>query len=172
MIYLILLLQSTVLEAVKIFGVKPNLFLLFIVSIAILRGNIEGAIIGFFAGLAQDMSGGRYFGFYTILGMYLGFLSGSINRSMYKENYLVIIFFTLISTVLYEGSVYYLDNIIHSIVVSSSGIVPVSPGILWALRFKIVPELLYNCIAILPVYALMVKLDGMFDRLGHSYGKY
>ena len=108
LVYLVLLLQTTMLESVRLFGVKPNLFLLLIVAVAILRGDVEGAVLGFFMGLAQDMSGGRYFGFYALLGMYLGFAIGSANKRMYKENYLVVIFFTLVSTVFYEGAAYLL----------------------------------------------------------------
>ncbi|HOA98100.1 MAG TPA: rod shape-determining protein MreD, partial [Acetivibrio saccincola] len=52
------LLQSTVLDYLKIFNVKPNLLMVFIVIVAFLGNNIEGAIVGFFSGLIHDMISG------------------------------------------------------------------------------------------------------------------
>jgi rod shape-determining protein MreD len=49
-----LLLQSTVFSQIKLLGVKPELMYLVTVIVAVLEGPREGALVGFFAGMAQD----------------------------------------------------------------------------------------------------------------------
>jgi len=49
LIFIIALIQSTVLESISIFNIKPNLLLIFIISVALLGSNIEGAVTGFCA---------------------------------------------------------------------------------------------------------------------------
>lgn len=49
-----LLLQSTLFWDLKLLGVRPELMYMVTILIAILEGPNEGAVTGFFAGLAQD----------------------------------------------------------------------------------------------------------------------
>lgn len=49
-----LLLQTTVFSQIKLLGVKPELLYLVTVSMAIIEGPQEGAIVGFAGGMAQD----------------------------------------------------------------------------------------------------------------------
>lgn len=50
-----LLLQSTVFAQLRLLGVRPELLYLVVIVFAFLEGPSEGAVIGFVAGLAQDM---------------------------------------------------------------------------------------------------------------------
>jgi rod shape-determining protein MreD len=56
LIFIFALLQSTVFNYIKIYDVKPNLLIVLIVSAALLAGNIEGAVVGFFSGMVHDMA--------------------------------------------------------------------------------------------------------------------
>ena len=49
-----LLLQSTVFSQIKLLGVRPELLYVVTISMAILEGPNEGAIVGFAGGMAQD----------------------------------------------------------------------------------------------------------------------
>jgi rod shape-determining protein MreD len=49
------LLQSTVFSQLRLLGVRPELLYLITILIALQEGPNEGAIVGFTAGLAQDM---------------------------------------------------------------------------------------------------------------------
>jgi len=49
------LLQSTVFSELRLLGVRPELLFLVTIVLALLEGPNEGAIVGFGAGLAQDM---------------------------------------------------------------------------------------------------------------------
>ena len=49
-----LLLQSTVFSQIKLLGVRPELLYVVTISMAILEGPNEGAVVGFAGGMAQD----------------------------------------------------------------------------------------------------------------------
>jgi rod shape-determining protein MreD len=50
-----LVLQSTVFHELQLLGVRPELMFLVVIVLALLGGAREGTVVGFFAGLAQDM---------------------------------------------------------------------------------------------------------------------
>jgi hypothetical protein len=65
-ILIIITVQSTLADYIMINNVKPNLLIIFIISVALLRGIFEGGIVGFIAGLVQDILFGKVMGFYTL----------------------------------------------------------------------------------------------------------
>lgn len=88
-IILNIVLQSTFIQEIAIGGITMNLLMITVVSFALIRGKIEGAIIGFLIGLMHDIFFGNVIGFYALLYMYIGFFSGSINRTLYKDNIMI-----------------------------------------------------------------------------------
>lgn len=159
-IILLILLQTTLLEYIKIFDVKPNLLMIFIVSIALIKGNVEGAVVGFFCGLSQDMVSGRLIGVYALLGMYLGMIVGSLNKRLYRENILVIVFFTFVSTFAYELAVYF------SVVFFDS------TTVLYALRNIILPESVFNSVASLGIYIFVLFLNERLEIVDRGQRRY
>jgi len=160
-IYIIILLQSTLMENIRVFNVKPNLMIIFIVSVALLRGNVEGAIIGFFMGLCQDALSGKVIGFYSLVGLYLGLIIGSVNKRLYRENFLVIIFFTFVSTIVYEFVVYFLNTF------SINNIEFVFP-----FRNFILPEAIYNSFVSIFVYIFVVNFSRKLESTNKVQRKY
>lgn len=160
-ILLSLLLQTTLLNYVAIYGVIPNILIVFVVVTALVRGNIEGGVVGFFAGLAVDMMFGNLLGFYALLGLYLGIAAGSINRRLFRENLLVVLFFTFVYSVVYETVVYILNTFMNGNV-----------ELLYALTRVILPEAIYNCVAAVLIYALLIKADRWFIEKGKLARKY
>jgi len=161
-ILFLVLIQTTLLEYVKIYNVKPNLLLVFIVYMALLRGSFEGAVIGFATGLAQDFASGKAMGFYSILGMLLGMIIGSVNKRLYRENILVIIFFNFISTIFYEFIVlitYKWGTLL------SNAIAGKFQMIAFAFTTIILPEAVYNCVAAILLYIFMMKLNRKIESL-------
>lgn len=158
-ILLIATLQCTLLEYVRVFGVKPNLILIFTISVALLRGNVEGAAVGFFAGLSQDMLTGKVLGVYALLGLYLGLLIGSVNKRLYRENILVIIFFSFVSTAAYEFVIYAAGVLLPALLSGA----PESAYISHALRGIILYEAIYNSVVAIFVYLLVIRLNRRFE---------
>lgn len=160
-IFLITLFQSTVLDYVRIYHVKPNLLIVFTVCIALLRGNKEGAVVGFITGLFQDMISGRVIGCYALLGLYLGLIIGSVNKRLYRENFLVVIFFTFISSIIYESLVCLLGIYTQ-----------VSVDLLYAFKNIILIEAVYNSIISIVVYVITIILDDKFEGVESAQRKY
>lgn len=168
-IFLLTLIQSTLLQHARVFEVKPNLLLVFIVAVALLRGNTEGAVVGLFAGLMQDMVSGGVLGFYALLGMYTGLIVGSLNRKLYRENLLIMIFFTSIVSVIYEFLVYFFYKLGVYI---SGGFVAVELELYSAMLLKILPEAAYNCIAAIFIFLFTIRFHRKFlehDNLQRRY---
>lgn len=158
---LLLLLQSTLLGYARIYNVKPNLLLVFVVCVALLRGNVEGAAVGFFSGLLLDMASGKFLGFYTLLGFFLGLAAGSVNRRLYRENYLVMVFFIFAATVLYETAVYILSTFMTG-----------TMELIMPLTMKILPEAAYNSVVSILVFAVVIKISRKFDEADKAARKY
>ncbi|MCX7748190.1 MAG: rod shape-determining protein MreD [Clostridia bacterium] len=160
-IFILALIQSTVLEYARIFHVKPNLLIVFVISYAFIRGSLEGAVVGFFAGLVQDIASGKVLGLYTLLGLYLGLAMGSVNKRLYRENVFLVVFFTFIASFVYETVVYLL-------IALTSG----KFDIVFPLRSIILPEALYNSIVSILIFILVVKLHYWYQRKENLPRKY
>ncbi|HOJ11969.1 MAG TPA: rod shape-determining protein MreD [Clostridiales bacterium] len=156
-IIIIILFQTTISDYMKINNVKPNLILVYTVCTSILEGSKGGGIIGLFAGLALDIIAGKIIGFYALFGMYLGVIAGMSNRRLYKDNIIVVIFFTFFLTFVYESGVYLLSNpeITRSIM-------------LYALKNIIFTEALYNGGLSIIVHILVMKINARFN-FGDDY---
>lgn len=161
MMIIFALLQSTVLDYLKIFNVKPNLLMVLIVIAAFLGNNIEGAMVGFFSGLIHDMISGRVIGFYALLGLYLGFCVGSLNKRLYKENIFAVIFFVLVSTLVYEYSVYFFHTVFRN-----------NLDLYYPLRYIILPMALCNGIASIFIYIMVYKMNERFETSKKLSRKY
>ncbi len=160
-ILLIVIIQTTLIDYIKVYNIKPNLIFIFIVCIALLRGNIEGAATGFFAGLLNDIVCGKMLGFYALLGLYLGLIIGSVNKRMYRENILVVVFFTFISSIVYESIVFFLGVFLKG---------------QWALVYPfkgiILAEAVYNCVVSIFIYLFAIKIDNWVERANKASKRY
>jgi len=149
---------------IEIFGVKPNLVIVFIVSVALLRSNAEGMAVGFFTGISQDLLFGRVIGLHALLGLYPGLIIGSVNKRLYRENFFVIIFFTFISTVAYESAVY----LYHGF----GAIINGRADLLYAIRAVVFPEAVYNSAVSVFVYIFVFRLNDIFEDISKAARKY
>lgn len=89
MIVLILvcfILQCSVLPAIAIGGISPNLLVIVTVSFALMRGRREGMFAGFMCGFLSDLFFGSALGFQTLVYMYMGYLCGSCYRLFYDDD--------------------------------------------------------------------------------------
>ena len=72
----LLLLQNTFLPFIAIGGYLPDIFILYLVYIALRRGQIEASISGFIFGLLQDIITTQFFGLATLSKTIAGFVAG------------------------------------------------------------------------------------------------
>jgi len=160
-ILLFLLLQTTLLQYITVYGVMPNLLIVFTIVTALIRNSTEGAAVGLISGMCMDMQFGSVKGFYALLGLYLGIAAGSVNRRMYRENLMVVIFFTFIYSVAYESVIYIINNIMSGDI-----------RIISAFTTVILPETLYNCAVSVLLFPLVSKAGKWFDAATAKARKY
>jgi len=79
---LLIIIQTTVIEYLSVMGIKPDILLIFIVYIAITKGQITGTIYGFIIGFIFDLVSGGVLGISSLCKTIAGFVSGYF----YNEN--------------------------------------------------------------------------------------
>lgn len=81
-----LILQSTLLPVLAYEGIHADLLLIIVISSSLLLGKDHGAVVGFAAGLLQDLASGTFFGLNTFSKMILGYCFGMAERQVFKEH--------------------------------------------------------------------------------------
>lgn len=97
-----LILQSTVFQWFKIYGVLPNTSLILVISFAIYSGKNKGAMIGFFVGILHDIVFGRTIGLNALVFMITGYLVGLMDQKIFKDNLIIPFTLTALATIFYE----------------------------------------------------------------------
>ena len=146
--------------SLEIFGISPNTSIILIVSFSILRYEVEGGIIGFFAGLLQDIFFGTIIGFNALLYMLIGFFSGKPFKEFYAENYLLPLTLVGISTIFFNLS-YYIFNFLFR----------ARMDIVYYLWSIILPSTLYNLAITLPLYILLYIINSKLEKHEKPYRK-
>jgi rod shape-determining protein MreD len=81
-IFVVLMLQQTVMVALRVGGAHPDLLWLLPITAALLDGPETGAIVGFWSGLAFDLVLPTPFGLSALVGCLLGYATGSLTRAV------------------------------------------------------------------------------------------
>lgn len=91
-------LQSSILPLLSYHGISPNLMLLLTVSYAFLRGMRYGTLMGFCAGLLQDLATGTFFGIDVFSFMAIGCICGKFSDQVFKEQLFLPLTVSLVAT--------------------------------------------------------------------------
>ncbi|ABW19303.1 rod shape-determining protein MreD [Alkaliphilus oremlandii] len=151
-----LILQSTTLQWFNILGTLPNTAIILVISFAVHSGKKQGAIIGFFVGLLQDITFGRIIGMNALAYMLIGYTVGLTEQKIFKGNILIPIILTGLATIFYE-----LMNLLLIFLLGYR------IELLNIFKKMLIVELIYNCILspILYFYvSKLFKLDVMKKR--------
>lgn len=142
-----LVLQATWLDSISVFGVIPNLFIVYIAIISCFCSKKEGAITGFFFGIMLDFQIGKVLGLNAVLMMLLGYVTALFCEKVIRKNTaLIVMIIVFITSVFYE-LIYY--------VVSFMGNLEFS-----AVFFRtLIPECIYNGFVAAPFYFIIKKLS-------------
>ncbi|MCL1843748.1 MAG: rod shape-determining protein MreD [Defluviitaleaceae bacterium] len=146
-------LQSVLFPNFAIMGVTPDTALILIICYAILRGEIEGAIFGFVAGLVQDILFGPVIGVFALLGFLTGYICGKPFRDYFKNNYflpfvVVVVVGLIYQFVLYVGTVLFFGRL----------------DIWLYMRTIIIPKTIYTASLSIPLYSLLHFINKRIER--------
>jgi len=138
--------QVSVFSQIDVYGAAPDLLLVTLVAISLLRGSVAGAAGGFFAGLIVDTASLGTLGLtslvLTISGFWIGRYGETTGRDRGHAPYLSI----AVVTVLYEIGLL----VVHFVLGESA-----PAGAIFA---SLVPAVILNLVVTGPVYALVRRL--------------
>lgn len=151
--FIIYVLQISVFSNFTIAGVKPNLFIIFILFIGLFANQILGISFGVVCGLIIDLLYGKVIGTAAIMLCIIGYLGAYFDENFSKDNKLTIIIMVAGATFIYELGVYFLNSIILDF----------SREYLNFIRIAII-EVLYNVLLTILLYPIIQKAGYLIDR--------
>jgi rod shape-determining protein MreD len=144
--------QVSIFSQVHVFGAVPDLLLVTLVGVALLRGSVAGAVGGFFAGLIIDTATLGALGLtslvLTLAGFWIGRYGETTGRDRGHAPYLSI----AVVTVLYDVGLL----VVHFVLGESA---PAG-----AVVRSLLPAIVLNLIVTRPVYALVRRLLRTLER--------
>jgi len=153
-IYFCFVIQTTILPAIAIANVHPNLLIIITASFGFMRGSKEGMLVGFLAGLMMDILFGSILGFYALIYLLFGFLNGLFQQIYLDEDIKLPILLISVTSLVYGLCIYvfrfvlrgdfafftYLNQIIlPELIYTIAATIVLYPFILWVNR-KLVAE--------------------------------
>lgn len=143
-----LVFQSTFFELIQLVGIKPNAMLITVMSIAYIRGEKEGFITGFTAGLMQDCFFCTYVGSNVFLYSLLGYFGGILCKSFYKENFFIAVGVIMAASIAYNFSYYVINILLRGYT-----------DLAYFMEKLIIPEAVYDGLAALLLYNILFTFN-------------
>lgn len=148
--FIIYFLQANFFTYFTIAGIKPNLFVIFVLFIGLFAGKKLGLLLGIIFGFFLDIVIGRQIGISGIMLGAIGLIGEYFDKSFSKESRITIILMIMGSTIIYEIGCYVFNIITLDVnfeLISFSKILLI--------------EVLYNVLITIIIYPIM-------QRLGHN----
>jgi rod shape-determining protein MreD len=147
-VFVAAIVQVSAISSVHLFGATPDVLLVVLVSAALLRGAVTGAVAGFAAGLVVDVATLGTLGVTALLLTLVGYWSGRYGETGGRGRPYAPLLAVVAATALYWFGAYLLDYMLGEAVSASTSLWPV------------LPALLLNALLAYPVYALVRRLVG------------
>lgn len=111
--FIIFILHSTLFQFLRIYGIMPNISLIFIVVFSAIYPEKEGLIIAGFLGLFQDVFLSITLGINLLIYIPIAYVIHTMEVSLFKDNFLTPVVFMAVSTLFYYlayfSFMYFLD---------------------------------------------------------------
>ncbi|MCL2665287.1 MAG: rod shape-determining protein MreD [Defluviitaleaceae bacterium] len=145
--------QTTLLPSAAVLGVTPDTGLILIVSYAIMRGDAEGAVFGFFSGLLFDLTGGGPIGIFALLGMAAGYVCGKPFKNFFRDNFALPLAVVPVAAMLYQFAFYFTHMLFRG------------KTEFWFYFGSIMfPKTIYTLVLAVPLYLLLYAVNGMIEK--------
>ncbi len=96
------LIQTTLLFSLSIYGIHPDLFLIFTVYFSLNFSLTRSFHVNWATGLAKDLFSGNLFGLNTIMFVIVGYLISIIRNEIYRKHLFTQILVTFLISILYN----------------------------------------------------------------------
>lgn len=145
--------QASVLGSIDLWGGRPDVLLLVVVAVALLRGTVPGALAGFLGGLVIDLATLETLGVTSLLLTLAGYWTGRYGETTGRDRAHAPYLSVLVVTLLYGVGAYALHAILGD---------PVSARV--ALGGSLLVGVAANVALAWPVYALVRRVLRPLER--------
>ena len=152
-VFVAALLQVVLVSSLVIAGGAPDLLLVVVVALGLLRGSVPGAVLGFVGGLVVDLVTLGTLGVTSLILTLVGFWAGRYAETTGRDRRLAPVIAVGTITVLAGAFGYVLHYLLDEEVVASHALVN-----------ALVPAVALNVALALPVHALVRKIVGEGQR--------
>ena len=146
LIFVIYFLQSNFFNWFTIAGIKPNLFVIYILFIGLFGNRSMGIIYGALSGTLLDLLIEERVGVNLIGLMLIGLIATIFSKNFSKDSRITIMLMTFGSTIIFEVITYFLNYVLFSINVEVFRFISI-----------LLVEAIYNVILIIILYPLIQK---------------
>jgi rod shape-determining protein MreD len=143
-VFVAAVLQTAVVASLQIGGGAPNLLLVVVISIGLLRGAVTGAVAGFGGGIVVDLATLDTLGVTSLVLTLAGFWAGRYGETTGRGRRLAPVFAVAVITALAGVFAFLLRYLLGEEVVAEHALVT-----------ALVPAVVLNTLLALPVYALV-----------------
>ena len=146
-------LQCSFFQSLEIASIKPNLLMIVVVSIGLMRGRTSGLYAGFTGGLMMDLFFPGIIGFNALVYMWLGYAAGCFYRIFYDDDIKTPILLVSAADFIY-GTVWY----------AFSFLLRGRTAYFFYLGRIIIPEILYTLILTMLTYWIPYRINKWLAR--------
>ncbi|MDD5949466.1 MAG: rod shape-determining protein MreD [Lachnospiraceae bacterium] len=147
-------LQVGVFSYFKMAGIIPNIMLILVVSFAIMRGQVEGMLVGFFCGLLIDVMAGDAVGLYALLYLFIGYVNGYFHLLFYANNILLPLGMILGNSVVYNLIVYVFSFLLRN-----------KTDFGFYFMHVMMPEVVYTFLVAIFLYNVLLWINRFLEQL-------
>ena len=152
-VFVVAILQVSAFSSISIVGAAPDLLLVTLVAIGLLRGAIAGAIVGFAAGLIVDVATLGTLGVTSLTLTLAGYWAGRYGETTGRGRPHAPLLAVLAATVFVEVGGYVLDSLLGG------------PVLMREVVLSLPAALVLNGLLAYPVFALVRRLVGASERV-------
>lgn len=147
------ILQTSVFDLFQLADTVPNIMLIYVVSVAVMRGQKESMITGFFCGLLLDIFYSSHLGIFAFVFMFMGFVNGLFHRIYYAEDTFLPLVLISVNDIVY-GFVMYLGY----------GLLKNHMNLMLYIRKIILPEIVYTIAVALLLYRVFLRFNNWLEK--------
>ena len=144
--FIIYFLQANFFSWFTIFGIKPNLFIIYILFIGLFGNRGMGIIYGSITGIFLDLLFEEKIGVNLIALSLIGIIATIFDKNFSKDSRITIMFMVFGTTIIFEIVSYFTRYILYSINVEVLNFIKI-----------LLVEIVYNILITIVVYPLMQK---------------
>lgn len=138
--------QTSFLQLFRLYGVLPNLVMLWLIIVVVIFGRYIGIKTALYAGFFTDVLIGKGIGVYLAFYLLIALIISSIEAKIFKDNYITPFVLIFTTTVFFHTYMLLIDYFV-------TGELHLA---IWLFR-HVIPEALYNLVVGMLCYTLSIK---------------